>query len=296
MLHWLYAIRVKFLLASVIGVINGLSIAVWKYKELDFLYAFLTFVGVICLHASIDLLNDYWDYKRGIDTLTTRTAFSGGSGVLPRNLLKPNAVYAAAIILLLVGSVIGFYFVLVRGIVIVILLGFAVFSIYFYSNKIVNIGLGEVFVAIKGSMIVLGALYVQASSIDPLGYYIGGIIGILSASVLFINSFPDYDADRSKGRRTLVILIGKQRSAKIFPVILICTYFLIVIGIFLGYIKVYSLLCLLSVPFAVKGSMQLKKYYNQPEKLVPAMGAIVAYSRLTGVLLACSLLLSSMFV
>ena len=80
MLNWLYAIRIKFLLASVIGVINGLSIAVWKYKELDFLYAFLTFVGVICLHASIDLLNDYWDYKRGIDTITTRTAFSGGSG------------------------------------------------------------------------------------------------------------------------------------------------------------------------------------------------------------------------
>jgi 1,4-dihydroxy-2-naphthoate polyprenyltransferase len=290
-LNLLYAIRVKFLLASVIAVINGLSIAVWRYKELNYLYAFLTFAGVICLHASIDLFNDYWDYKRGIDTNTKRTAFSGGSGVLPRNLLKPNTVYIAAIILLLIGSIIGFYFVLVRGIVIVVLLGFAIFSIYFYSNSIVNIGLGEVFVAIKGSMIVLGTLYVQVSSIDVLAYYIGATIGILSASVLFVNSFPDYNADRYKGRRTLVILIGKKRSAKIFPIIITCTYFLIIMGILLGYTKIYSLLCLSSIPFAIRGSIQLKRHYDEPEKLIPAMGAIVAYSRVTGILLAISLLL-----
>ena len=87
---WLRAIRIRFLLASVIAVSNGLAVAYWKYGTIDPLYAVLTYVGVVFLHASVDLLNDYWDYKRGIDSATKRTKFSGGTGVLPENLLTPS--------------------------------------------------------------------------------------------------------------------------------------------------------------------------------------------------------------
>lgn len=80
---WLRAIRIRFLLASVIAVSNGLAIAYWKFGYIDPLYAVLTYLGVGFLHASVDLLNDYWDHKRGIDSATTRTKFSGGTGVLP---------------------------------------------------------------------------------------------------------------------------------------------------------------------------------------------------------------------
>ncbi len=76
---WLRAIRVRFLLASVIAVSLGLSIAWWQNQPIDIFHAFLTYVGVISLHASVDLLNDYWDYKRGIDTQTKRTKYSGGT-------------------------------------------------------------------------------------------------------------------------------------------------------------------------------------------------------------------------
>ena len=79
---WLRAIRVKFLLASVIAVSLGLSLAWYSGHPIDIIHAFLTFAGVISLHASVDLLNDYWDFKRGIDTKTKRTKMSGGTGVL----------------------------------------------------------------------------------------------------------------------------------------------------------------------------------------------------------------------
>jgi 1,4-dihydroxy-2-naphthoate octaprenyltransferase len=107
------------------------------------------------LHASVDLLNDYWDHKRGIDSATKRTKFSGGTGVLPENLLTPRTVYIAGIIFLILGASIGAYFVAIRGITIAVILSFAVVAIYFYSTRIVNAGLGELFVAIKGAMIVL---------------------------------------------------------------------------------------------------------------------------------------------
>ena len=95
---WLRAIRLRFLLASVVAVSAGLAISWWHTSSITVLDAILTLCGVLALHASVDLLNDYWDFKRGIDTTTQRTKMSGGSGVLPDGLLKPTQVYAAGII------------------------------------------------------------------------------------------------------------------------------------------------------------------------------------------------------
>ena len=288
---WLRAIRIRFLLASVIAVTNGLAIAYWKYAAIDPLYAILTYIGVVFLHASVDLLNDYWDHKRGIDSATKRTKFSGGTGVLPENLLTPRAVYIAGIIFLVLGASIGAYFVAIRGITIALILSFAVVAIYFYSTRIVNAGLGELFVAVKGAMIVLGTLYVQNAVLEPTALYVGAIVGILSATVLFINSFPDYEADRSKGRRTLVIMLGRKTASAIFPIFIIAAYALIAVGIFLGFTKIYSLISFASIPFAIKSVLQLRKEPESTENIVPAMSSAVTYSRITGFLLAISFIL-----
>ena len=287
---WLRAIRIRFLLASVIAVSNGLAIAYWKFGQIDPLYAGLTYLGVGFLHASVDLLNDYWDHKRGIDSATTRTKFSGGTGVLPENILTPKAVYTAGVIVLVLGASIGAYFVAIRGVTIAVILGFAVVAIYFYSTSIVNAGLGELFVAIKGAMIVLGTFYVQTGVIDSAALYVGAIVGILSATVLFVNSFPDYEADRSKGRRTLVILFGKKASSDAYPLFIIAAYAMIAAGILLGFTKVYSLAAFASLPLAIKSIMSLRKNYENTEKMVPAMASAVTYSRITGFLLALSLI------
>ncbi len=163
---WLRVIRVRFLLTSVIAVMTGLALNWFLNGSIGYFDAILTFAGVMALHASVDLLNDYWDFKRGIDTKTTRTKMSGGTGVLPEGLLKPSSVYRAGIIFLVIGSLIGGYFVITYGILIAIILGFAIVSIYFYSTKIVDSGLGEFFVAVKGSMIVIGTFYIQSGLVN----------------------------------------------------------------------------------------------------------------------------------
>ena len=106
---WLRVIRVRFLLASIIAVSVGLAINWRQNSTVDPLDAVLTFAGVMALHVSVDLLNDYWDYKRGIDTATKRTKMSGGTGVLPEGLLKPSSVYRAGIGFLILGHVHLFY-------------------------------------------------------------------------------------------------------------------------------------------------------------------------------------------
>ena len=288
--NWIRALRIPFLLASAIAAANGMSVAFWKHSVFDFSYAALTFAGVLCLHASVDLLNEYWDYKRGIDKATKRTKFSGGTGVLTENLLDPKLVYKVGVVFLIIGALLGMYFVAIRGVTIAIILGFAILAIYFYSTKIVNSGLGEVFVAIKGITIVLGSSYVQVGIFEPTALYIGIIIGILSASVLFVNSFPDYNADRNSGRRTLVILLGKQKAVKIVFVPIIAPYILITIGIFLGYTKPFSLICFSSLPYFVKIIKHIGEH-ESVEKFVSTMAATVMYARITGILLAISLLL-----
>lgn len=290
---WFRVIRVKFLLASVIAVCLGLAINWWQNQTIDLVYAGLTFVGVIALHASVDLLNDYWDFKRGIDTKTKRTRFSGGTGVLPEGLLQPNEVYRAGLIFLIIGSSVGGYFIFEKGITIAVILAFAIISIYFYSTKIVNSGLGEIFVAIKGSMIVLGTFFVQTSHITMEPILGGIVVGILSSLVLFVNSFPDFDADKAGGRKTLVIMLGKKKASNavwIFPIIV---YGIIVSGIILHVLPILSLITLFTIPLLIKSGLRLKQNFDNIDKIVPTMGLFVSYSRITGLLLVLSFLFLS---
>lgn len=287
---WFRVIRVKFLLASVIAVCLGLAINWWQNQTIDVIYGILTFAGVMALHASVDLLNDYWDFKRHIDTKTQRTRYSGGTGVLPEGLLKPNDVYKVGIIFLIIGSAVGGYFIFEKGIIIAIILAFAIISIYFYSTRIVDSGLGEVFVAIKGTMIVLGTFFVQASHVtaEPI---LGGIfVGVLSSLVLFVNSFPDFDADKAGGRKTLVIMLGKKKASSavwIFPIVAYCT---IIFGIIIHVLPIFSLITLFTLPLLMKSGLSLKQNFDDHDKIVPAMGLFVSYSRITGLLLVLSFL------
>jgi 1,4-dihydroxy-2-naphthoate octaprenyltransferase len=287
---WFRVIRVKFLLASVIAVCLGLVINWWQNQTIDVIYSILTFAGVMALHASVDLLNDYWDFKRHIDTKTQRTKFSGGTGVLPEGLLKPNDVYRAGIIFLIIGSAIGGYFIFEKGITIAIILGFAIISIYFYSTRIVDSGLGETFVAIKGTMIVLGTFFVQTShiAIEPI---LGGIVvGVLSSLVLFVNSFPDFDADKAGGRKTLVIVLGKKKAASAVWVFPIIVYGVIILGVITHVLPIISLITLLTIPLLIKSGFSLKQNFDNIDKIVPAMSSFVSYSRITGLLFILSFL------
>tara|TARA_B100000029_G_scaffold472367_1_gene512813 strand:+ start:1248 stop:2132 length:885 start_codon:yes stop_codon:yes gene_type:complete len=289
--YWLRAIRVRFLLASVIAVSLGLSLTWWNSGNIDILQAILTMGGVIALHASVDLLNDYWDFKRGIDIKTKRTPMSGGTGVLPDGLLKPKSVYNAGILFLVIGGLIGGYFVVLHGIVIGVILAFAIVSIYFYSTKIVNWGLAEIFVAIKGTLIVMGTYYIQNSDLTDISIVSGIVVGSLSSLVLFITSFPDHDADKEKGRRTLVILLGRQNAISIYYIFPIVSYGIIISCVIMAIIPTSCLISLVAIPIAIKSIKQLKLSVFNDDKIIPAMSSTLLFSRLAGILFVLGFLL-----
>ena len=287
---WFRVIRVRFLLASVIAVSVGLALDWSLTGSMKIFDAALTMAGVMALHASVDLLNDFWDFKRGIDTRTRRTSMSGGTGVLPEGLLKPSTVYRAGVAFLLAGSAIGAYFVIMYGVIILAILGFAILSIYFYSTKIVDSGMAEFFVAVKGTMIVLCAYFIQSGYIAPEAILAGISVGVLSALVLFIASFPDHDADKFRGRKTLVIIAGKQKAARIFWLFPLAAYGVILFGILFGLFPLLCLITLAGIPLVVKAGIGLNRNYDKIEGLVPFMSATLLFSRITGSLLVVSFL------
>ena len=289
---WLRVIRIRFLLASVIAVSIGLVITWWHTNDITIFDAILTMCGVLALHASVDLLNDYWDFKRGIDTATKRTKMSGGSGVLPEGLLKPTQVYTAGIAFLIIGTVIGIYFVATDGIIIGIILAFAVISIYFYSTKIIDWGLAEVFVAIKGSMIVMGTYFVQTSQITEQSVLGGIVIGVLSSLVLFITSFPDHDADKAKGRKTLVISLGMQKACSILWIFPAIAYGITIIAVVFEIFPIFCLIILVTIPLIIKSGQKLKQNYDELTNLIPVMSSTLHFSRITGALLVVGFLVS----
>ena len=288
---WLRAIRVKFLLASVIAVSLGLSLAWHSGHPIDILHALLTFAGVISLHASVDLLNDYWDFKRGIDTKTKRTKMSGGTGVLPEGLLKPKSVYIVGIAFLILGAIIGIYFVIIFGITIGLILGFAILSVIFYSTKIVNWGLAEVFVTIKGTLIIIGTYFIQSQSIDDFTILAGIVVGILSSLVLFVTSIPDHDVDKEKGRRTLIIIFGKANAVKTFLIFPILAYGIIIYGVVSGLFPIYSLIVLLAKPFLIMAILHLTDLEESENILLSSMTNTLYFSRIAGALFIISFLI-----
>ncbi len=288
---WLRAIRVKFLLASVIAVSLGLSLAWYSGHSIDIIHALLTFAGVISLHASVDLLNDYWDFKRGIDTKTKRTKMSGGTGVLPEGLLKPKSVYIVGIAFLIFGAIIGIYFIIIFGITIGLILGFAILSVYFYSTKIGNWGLAEVFVTIKGTLIVLGTYFIQSQSFDDLTILAGVVVGILSSMVLFVTSIPDHDADKEKGRRTLVIIFGMSNIVRTFMIFPVLAYGVIIYGVIMDVFPVYSLIVLLAKPFLILAILNLKDLEKSDSMIIRSMTNSLYFSRVAGALFILSFLI-----
>lgn len=289
---WFRVIRIKFLLASVIAVSLGLAVSYWQTKNLDLIHGMITMGGVIALHASVDLLNDYWDYKRGIDTATKRTKFSGGTGVLPEGLLQPSTVYRAGVICLILGSAAGAYFIWIYGWIIAVILGFAILSIYFYSTKIVDSGLGEIFVGIKGTMIVLGTMFIQTQQIEPVNIIAGVVAGTLSSFVLFITSFPDHDADKQKGRKTLVIVLGKAKASKLFWAFPAVCYGLILGGVIVQLVPVFCLVVLCTVFFLIRAGPKIKKTLDDTERFESVMKSTVLFSRITGALFVIGFLVA----
>jgi 1,4-dihydroxy-2-naphthoate octaprenyltransferase len=295
---WFEETRPQFLLLSVVLVFYGTSIAIFQ-GYFNVLHFVLALVGLTLMHISTNVLNDYFDYKSGIDLKTQRTPFSGGSGILPAGRLKPESVYRFGLVSLALGLLIGAYFVFLAeypvagnqmqlgGIIVI-----GAVAVYFYNTHLSKIMLGEIFAGLGlGTLPVLGAYFVQTGFFSLTALIAAIPPGILTHHLLLLNEFPDAEADRIGGRRHMVILLGKKRAGQVYAGLLVFMYLWIIGAVAAGYMPVFTLVSLLTIPIAMKAIRGALHDYDNPEKFIPAQGANVMVNLLTQTLLAAGFLL-----
>ncbi|MCP4613059.1 MAG: prenyltransferase, partial [Planctomycetes bacterium] len=113
---WVAETRPQFLILAPICVFAGIATSLYDGISFHGLYFALALIGAICAHITVNVLNDYFDYKTGVDLKTTRTPFSGGSGILPSAAMKPNEVMLLGLVSLAIVIGIGIYFITVYGV------------------------------------------------------------------------------------------------------------------------------------------------------------------------------------
>jgi len=115
-----------------------------------------------------------------------------------------------------------------------------------------------------GILITLGSFYVQTKSFS-LDVLLASIpLGILVSAILWINEFPDYNADKKVGKKTLVVRLGKKKASDILTFILLLPYLIIIFGVISEYLPKTFLFSFISLPFVIQAIYYLRKFYNNP--------------------------------
>ncbi|TFG99258.1 1,4-dihydroxy-2-naphthoate octaprenyltransferase [Candidatus Thorarchaeota archaeon] len=291
---WLAEMRAPFLTGAIVPVILGTCVA-WATTGVFFLDIFLlTLIAGVFIHIGSNIANDYYDHKSGTDDTNVDFVrpFTGGSRMIQRGWMSPREVFVEAIIFFALGGGIGIYLTYTRGIEVLILGIIGIGSGFFYTAppfRFVSRGYGEVFIGLNfGVLMTLGAYFVQTQVLAWEAVFPSIPVAILITAVLYINEFPDHDADRDAGKRTIVVRLGRQRAAKGYAVLMASLYLSMLIPILLNLVSWYTILGIATLPIAVLATRNALVHYDHPLPLTPAYASTVANHLFTGLFLAWS--------
>jgi 1,4-dihydroxy-2-naphthoate octaprenyltransferase len=292
----LLLLRLPFLTVTLGGVAAGTAFAKWETGRFDPGRFLLALFGAACLHIATNVANDYFDFKSGVDAANRSgtSPFSGGSGVLVGGFLKPGEALATAVVFTGLGAAAGLYLDSVSNGHVILAIGIAaLFLVYNYNGwplRLVNAGLGEVGIFLAwGPLMVFGAYYVQTERFGS-PWIVGPAVisGILTTLVLLINEFADRDADRAAGRRTLVVLLGFEKSLNVYLVLALACYAVAVLGVAAAGWPVAALTALLTVFLPLRASRHGKNHLGEWPVFLESVKATILMNFLFLIILTLS--------
>jgi len=286
--------RPPFLILTPACVLLGFSVAIWAGEPVQFWQFLLVLVGAVAAHISVNAFNEYFDFKSGLDARTRRTPFSGGSGTLPEHPEAARSALLTAVISLIIVGLVGLYFTLIRGAALLPLGILGMITIVIYTTtflrspflSLIAPGLGFGTLMVMGTYFALTGRYTWSAFIASLVPF------FLVSDLLFLNQFPDVEADQSIGRRHYPITLGRHTASYIYTAFLALAYLSIVIGVALGLLPWPALLGLLTIILAIRAARTAITHSDDIPKLIPALGMNVLINILTPALTAVGLLLA----
>lgn len=291
---WILATRPQFFTVTILPIILGISIAWYHYHHINLTYFLLALLAGILLHASINVLNDYFDHLNQTDEVNTTplTPFAGGSRMIQQDLLSPQQTYSYGIILLIFAIVIGCYLIIKTGFTLFWIGLIGILSGYFYSAPPLFLngkGLGELLVGLNfGILMVLGAYYTQTQQINMIVLCISLPISLLVTAILYINEFPDYLADQQVGKNTLVVRLGRKRACSVYNGLILINFIMIGIGVLCQYIPWLAISSFVLLPIGLTAIHTLRQHYAEPTALLPAIKKTILLHTLISLILIIS--------
>lgn len=287
--------RLPFLLLVPVCVCLGAACARWQGYPINYLHLILAFIGALAAHISVNALNEYHDYKTGLDFHTLKTPFSGGSGTLQTMPDKAVVALMTGVISLGITVLVGIYFTFIRGFWILPLGLIGVADIIMYTPWLTRFpflcliapGLGF------GTMMVMGTSFALTGLYSWTSFAASMVPFFLVSNLLLLNQFPDAAADKAIGRKHIPILWGNPKSAVVLGFFYLCTYLSVAAGYAVGVFPMPSLLALMTLAISIPATIGAYRFADDIPRLIPYMAANVIITLLTPLMLSLGLFIAS---
>ena len=244
------AARPRTLPAAIAPVLVGTAAAVEAADDVRWGAFVAALVGSIFIQIGTNLANDYSDAKRGADTADRL----GPVRVTSAGLVAPRRVLYATWLAFAVAVAAGIYLATVAGPIIIAAGAASIAAGVLYTGgprPYGYAGMGELFVFLFfGLVAVNGSYYVQLEELDWLPFFLSISVGFLSTAILVVNNVRDVETDRRAGKRTLAVRLGRDRTRRLYAVLVSGAFVLLPIGLLVSDGPAWALLGLAAAPLA----------------------------------------------
>ncbi|WP_076408283.1 1,4-dihydroxy-2-naphthoate polyprenyltransferase [Shewanella sp. UCD-KL12] len=232
---WILAIRPRTLPAAIGPLLVG-NILALQLEQFTFIIACTSMLCALLLQIAVNLANDYFDFKSGVDT----DERLGPVRVTQSGLLAPEKVRNAMVLCLILALIVGSSLIYHGGWPIAFLAAAAILGALGYSGgpyPLASHGLGEVAAFVFfGLVAVVGSYFLQAGETSTAAWILGCAIGSLNAAIMLVNNTRDIDTDLKAGKQTLAVRIGIGQARVLYQAFVYMPFALIIGGFFLGFL------------------------------------------------------------
>jgi 1,4-dihydroxy-2-naphthoate octaprenyltransferase len=301
---WLVITRAPFLTAIIVPILVGAAWVAYTTQGQPFpaLPFWLTLLAGIAMHIAANTFNDYFDWKAGTDKVNNSyfLPYSGGSRSIELGLISEKALFRVAMVSLLISGALGVALAVISGPMVLLFGLLGAFSSYFYTAPPLRLaarrGLGELVVGLNfGPLATAGTVYALTGQVSLVDFLVGVPIGLLTTAILWINQFPDEQADRQTGKINLVVVLGARQARWGYLLLLVAAFGLLLYWMITGLFPIGMLLAFLSLPLAVYATRIAFREYNQ-RSLVRANSATIQLQLAAGLLMFVGVLVSTFWL
>ncbi|WP_072773909.1 1,4-dihydroxy-2-naphthoate polyprenyltransferase [Desulfitobacterium chlororespirans] len=285
---WWELIRPHTLTAATVPVLLGSVLALLEGKTHLLLFAAMMIASLL-IQAATNLFNEYYDYKRGLDT---EKSVGIGGGIV-RHGMAPGLIMTLALSMYAISVLLGVYICASSSWWLAAVGSLCMLMGYLYTGGPYPISytpLGELFSGLfMGFLIILIAFFIQTGYVSSTAVLVAVPSGILVGLINLSNNLRDRDGDKANGRKTIPVLLGPEKTIVFMGIMFAVAYLWIVGLVVVRLITPWALVALLSIP---KARQATKGFVGkvEPITMMPAMKATGQTNTFFGLLLALGLL------